>query len=196
MKLDIKSIINQRVQQLNTRIMELSSILDNDGDLQTIEFVCDNFINETGKKIQDAHFSTLFPNISGVNSPVIYIFELVEPSIKPELIKRILNFRSKDNKDEEGNDLRRATAKVQKDIGVNPSRFLYVGSVKSNFESRIKQHIGLGHKHTYALHLKFWSQPGWCYRLHYIPIDNQSVTIDLEAAIAEYLQPLMGKREV
>jgi hypothetical protein len=196
MELNLNAIITHRIQQLNSRISELNTLMEKEKVFKTIVFQCDYWINETDKQNQESQFNLVFKNINALSGPVIYIFELANDSIKSEMVKRIMDFRSKDNKDDNGNDLRRATAKVHANINLNPSSFLYVGSVKSNFQSRIKQHIGLGHKHTYALQIKFWAKPGWNFLLHYLPVEGHLVITDLEAAIAQQLQPLLGKREV
>ena len=125
----------------------------------------------------------------------IYIFELAPNTNKVELIEKINQFRSKENKDIEGNDARRATAKVPKGIENNNSDVLYVGSILNDVHSRIKAHIGFGSKTYYAMHLKFWAPKDLKLNFYYCEVQEPMVINDIEAALAEHLNPLIGKRE-
>lgn len=125
----------------------------------------------------------------------IYIFELAPNTNKSALIEKINKFRSKENIDNEGNDARRATAKVPKGIENNNSNTLYVGSILNDVHSRIKAHIGFGSKTYYAMHLKHWAPKDLKLNFYYCKIEEPKIINDIEAALAEHLNPLIGKRE-
>lgn len=133
--------------------------------------------------------------LENLEGPYIYIFELAPNTNKSELIEKINQFRSAENKDEEGNDARRATAKVPKGIEKNDSNTLYVGSILDKIHSRIKAHIGFGSKTYYAMHLKHWAPKDLQLNFYYCKVEEPLIINDIEAALAEYLNPLIGKRE-
>jgi len=124
-----------------------------------------------------------------------YIFQLAPNNNKVELIEKIIQFRSKDNIDIDGNDARRATAKVPKGIENNNRNILYVGSILNDIHSRIKAHIGFGSKTYYAMHLKHWAPKDLKLNFYYCNIEEAKIINDIEAALAEHLNPLIGKRE-
>lgn len=110
-------------------------------------------------------------------------------------MENISKFRSIENKDDEGNDLRRSTAKIPTNAKDNTSNILYVGSVEKDIHSRTRQHLGFGHPKTFALQLKHWAKNDWKFKFYYIEINNKQVLIDIEAQISKELNPLVGKRE-
>lgn len=130
-----------------------------------------------------------------LKSSYIYIFELAPDTNKSILIEKINQFRSKQNIDERGNDIRRATAKVPKGIENNDSNILYVGSILNDIHSRIKAHIGFGSKTYYAMHLKHWAPKDLKLNFYYCEVQEPKIINDIEAALAENLNPLIGKRE-
>lgn len=87
----------------------------------------------------------------------------------------------------------------------NESNYLYVGSVKKGFNTRLKQHLGYGkmgqiikedgsiNKGTGSLHLKKWCPKTILLRLSYTEISNQNLTTDLESELAKILKPLLGR---
>jgi hypothetical protein len=59
----------------------------------------------------------------------------------------------------------------------------------------MRQHLGFGHKHTYALQLKHWLPANTVLNFYYIKLPNAEITYDVEAAISAQLKPLLGKQE-
>lgn len=75
----------------------------------------------------------------------------------------------------------------------SPSNIMYVGSSTTGVRKRIEQHIGDGHKGTYALHLSHWFK------------GNQKITIKqydekknvlqiIEDDLSDKLKPAFGKQ--
>ncbi len=81
----------------------------------------------------------------------------------------------------------RACAKLNK-----PSSTMYVGSSTTGLKNRIKQHLGEGHKRTYALHLSEWFKGD--YEIT-IQVYNQSPEVlqIIEDGISYDLKPAFGK---
>ena len=194
--LDFNKIIDDRKAVLEDR----KTVLDNLKSLlkisDPIEFKVSEIANEVfprkkGEKVGIAQLNFL-ENIKG---SVVYVYELSDQSIKQELLSKISAFRSDDNKDENGNDMRRSTANIPSSAVDNKSNVLYVGSVQEYIHTRTRQHLGLGHPHTYALQIKHWALPNWKFKFYYIQVKNKDVTTDIEAALSKVLNPLIGKRE-
>ena len=74
-----------------------------------------------------------------------------------------------------------------------PSRILYVGSSTTDLRKRIEQHIGLGHKDTYALHLKFWFHGKYIITIRQYDEPPEVVQL-IEDAISHKLKPAFGKK--
>ncbi|HLD22543.1 MAG TPA: hypothetical protein VJA83_01285 [Sulfuricurvum sp.] len=74
-----------------------------------------------------------------------------------------------------------------------PSNILYVGSSTSGIKKRLEQHIGNGHKSTYALHLKYWFTGKYK-----IAIKQYNTTLDvlqiIEDDLADRVKPAFGKQ--
>eukprot|EP01022_Parablepharisma_sp_SALTPOND_P011429 TRINITY_DN14770_c0_g1_i1.p5 TRINITY_DN14770_c0_g1~~TRINITY_DN14770_c0_g1_i1.p5 ORF type:complete len:159 (-),score=10.47 TRINITY_DN14770_c0_g1_i1:345-821(-) len=74
-----------------------------------------------------------------------------------------------------------------------PSNTMYVGSSTTGIRKRIEQHIGDGHKSTYALHLKHWFKGKYK-----ITIKQYNVTRDIlqiiEDDLSDQLSPAFGKQ--
>lgn len=195
-KLNFNKIIEDRKVILENRKTVLDSLKSSLEISEPIEFKVSEIAQKVnprkkGEKVGVKQLN-LLENIKG---SVVYVYELVDPSIKEELLSKISAFRSKDNKDENGNDLRRSTAKIPPSANYNNSNVLYVGSVQEYIHSRTRQHLGFGHPHTFALQIKHWALPNWKLRFYYIQISNKDVTTDIEAAVSNELNPLIGKRE-
>jgi len=194
--LDFSKIIEKRKTVLDHRKEELDkvkSILKVSPPIEFSVSEIDKTVNpnKKGKKVGVENLNFL-ENIKG---PVIYIYEIVDASIKEELLGKIMIFRSKDNKDEEGKDLRRSTAKIPSTAKNNDTNILYVGSIKNYIHSRTRQHLGFGHPHTFSLQIKHWALKEWKFRFYYLQVKDKDITNDIEAALADELNPLIGKRE-
>ena len=75
----------------------------------------------------------------------------------------------------------------------SPSSVLYVGSSTTGVKKRIKQHLGEGHKGTYALHLKKWFK-GNCkitVKIYDEPIEVLQI---IEDNLSYQLKPAFGKQ--
>lgn len=74
-----------------------------------------------------------------------------------------------------------------------PSNILYVGSSISSVKKRVEQHIGDGHKSTYALHLRYWFTGKYK-----ITIKQYNTTPDvlqiIEDDLSDQLKPAFGKQ--
>ena len=198
MNISFSNIINNRKKILEERITLLEKVKNDlifDGPISfsmTDIVVDDNYNPRTkGKKVGVEQLNFL----ENLKDSYIYIFELAPNTNRIELIEKINQFRSKENIDNEGNDARRATAKVPKGIDNNDSNILYVGSILNNVHSRIKAHIGFGSKTYYAMHLKHWAPKDLKLNFYYCKVEEPRIINDIEAALAEHLNPLIGKRE-
>ena len=74
-----------------------------------------------------------------------------------------------------------------------PSKVLYVGSSQSNMKQRLQQHVGLGYKKTYALHLRDWFNGEVKITVKAYDVENEVLQL-IEDALAFDLQPAFGKR--
>lgn len=73
-----------------------------------------------------------------------------------------------------------------------PSQVMYVGSTTTGLKKRIAQHIGEGHKNTYALHLKHWFSND--YKITIKEYDTPIAVLQIiEDAISAELRPAFGK---
>ncbi len=196
--IDFIKVIDSRKKNLEERIALLEKVKTTLNIQGPISFSIANIVEDDkynpqkkGLKVGVSQLNFL-ENLKG---SYVYIFELAPNTNKSALIEKINLFRSKDNKDEEGNDARRATAKVPKGIENNDSNILYVGSILNNVHSRIKAHIGFGSKTYYAMHLKHWAPKDLKLNFYYCKIEEPKSINDIEAALAEHLNPLIGKRE-
>jgi hypothetical protein len=196
--INFNQIIESRGKLLEERIALLEKIkgtlkIEGPVNFSVANIVEDDKYNprKKGQKVGVAQLNFL----EDLKGSYIYIFVLEPNTNKAVLVKNINQFRSKENKDIEGNDARRATAKVPKGIENNNSDVLYVGSILNDVHSRIKAHIGFGSKTYYAMHLKFWAPKDLKLNFYYCKVQEPKVINDIEAALAEHLNPLIGKRE-
>ena len=76
-----------------------------------------------------------------------------------------------------------------------PSSTLYVGSSTTGLKKRIKEHLGDGNKHTYALQLKHWFKGKYKITIKVYNSDTQREIIQLiEDNLSYYLKPAFGKK--
>ena len=198
MILNFKDIIGKRKKILNERILLLEKVKTNLNIQGPISFSISDIVEDEKYNPRKKGLKVGVPQLNfleDLKEAYIYIFELAPNTNKSELIEKISHFRSKENKDIEGNDARRATAKVPIGIENNNSDVLYVGSILNDVHSRIKAHIGFGSKNYYAMHLKHWAPIDLKLNFYYCKIDEPKIINDIEAALAEHLNPLIGKRE-
>lgn len=193
--IDFNDILEKRKKVLDKRKDELESLKNQLIISQPVEFAISEIEVPNPKKKGEKIGLKKLSNLENIKGGVIYIYEIVDSKIKTDLLVSISKFRSVENKDNEGNDLRRSTAKVPTNAKDNTSNILYVGSVEKNIQSRIRQHLGFGHKNTFALQLKHWAKNDWRFKFYYIEINNKQVLTDIEAQISKELNPLIGKRE-
>lgn len=195
--LDFNKILDNRKSVLDKRKEELEGLKSILKISEPIEFTISDIAKTVNARKKNEKVGVLSLNfLENVKGPVVYIYEIVDNKIKQELLKKLEAFRSKENKDEKGNDLRRSTAKLPTSAKYNDTNILYVGSVKKYVHSRTRQHLGFGHPHTFALQLRHWANKDWKFRFYYMEITNKDITYDIEAALSVELNPLIGKREV
>lgn len=195
MKIDFNDILEKRKRVLDNKKTELDKLKDKLSLSNPVEFsISDIEIPNLKKKGEKVGIKAL-NSLENIKGAAIYIYEIVDTKIKSELLDSIAKFRSIDNKDEDGNDLRRSTAKIPTDANTNTSNVLYVGSVEKNIHSRTRQHLGFGHPHTFALQLRHWAKNDWKFKFYYIEVTNKQILTDIEAQISKELNPLVGKRE-
>lgn len=81
--------------------------------------------------------------------------------------------------------------------GKNISQTLYVGS-SQNLRKRIAEHLGVGSKSTYALHLSCWAGkhelPLTLHCATYTPVTHPAAAQALEDALWDELTPMFGRR--
>lgn len=108
----------------------------------------------------------------------IYIIEEIDGD--PE--KTFLEFsRYRDKKE-------RACAKLNA-----PSTVMYVGSSTTDVRKRIEQHMGLGNKSTYALHLSYWFKGKYKVSVKQYKVSDEVLQI-IEDDLSDRLKPAFGKR--
>ncbi len=74
-----------------------------------------------------------------------------------------------------------------------PSKIMYVGSSTTGVGKRLKQHIGEGHKGTYALHLSHWFDGKYVITVKQYNIAREVLQI-IEDNISDKLSPAFGKQ--
>lgn len=195
-KLDFNKILENRKAVLDKRKKELDDLKPILKISKPIEFTISDIAKtvsarKKGEKVGVSNLNFL----EEVKGAIVYIYEIVDNEIKQDLLINLATFRSKENKDEDGNDLRRSTAKLPNSAKDNDTNILYVGSVKEYIHLRTRQHLGFGHPHTFSLQLKHWANQNWKFRFYYLRIENKDITNDIEAALSVELNPLIGKRE-
>lgn len=195
MILDFVQIIEKRKQILHDRIKLLDEALASLKISEAIPFEISEidvaYPKKKGAKVGVKQLSKL----EDVKGPVVYIFEMQDNTMNPDIITNLAKFRSKENVDELGKSLRRSTAQLPKNAYENNTNILYVGSIKERIHCRVRQHLGLGHIETFAMQLKHWAPQNLKLNFYYIQVSNTELTYDLEAAIALKLKPLIGKTE-
>lgn len=189
MEIDLNSIIEQRKIDIHCKITELDKLKDNLRTSEPFEFSISEIREPLPRKKGQRVGIESLNELENIKYGVVYIFEIVDEEIKSSLLDKIGNFRSKENKNT------RSTAKIPQNAKDNKSNILYVGSVENNIHTRIRQHLGFGHPHTFALQLKHWADEEWKFKLYYIEINNKIVLKEIEAQISKELNPLVGKRE-
>lgn len=194
--LDFNKILDNRKAVLDKRKDELNELKTILTISEPIEFTISEITENVNARKKGEKVGVLQLNIlEDVKGAIVYIYEIVDSEIKQDLLEKLKKFRSKENKDEDGNDLRRSTSKLSNSAKDNNSNILYVGSVKEYLHSRTRQHLGFGHPHTFSLQLKHWAEKNWKFRFYYLKLENKDLTTDIEAALAFELNPLIGKRE-
>ncbi len=199
MKVDFQKVVNERIRKLNNTILGLQDIINQLVVKEAIEFSISEILVEynmlASKKGYE--FCDKLKVINDIKQPVVYIFEMIDVSQdeKEKLIELFLKFRSPENKDKDGNDMRRSSSKVDVNVKKHSGNILYVGCVtKIRLAKRLQEHLGLGHKNTYSLQLKHWAS-NLKLKLYYIKIPNISLTKEIEKAVSFQLMPLLGKHE-
>lgn len=119
-------------------------------------------------------------------SSYVYFFELENDNIVDEIQDKLLKAR---------NDLSvyRNYTQINSNC-LKTSNILYVGSKKTDFKVRLKQHLGLLSKSTGALHLKYWFPKDLLLKFHYIEIPDKSMTYDIESLLRKELNPILGQK--
>jgi hypothetical protein len=200
MKLDLHQAFKHRINVLEGRIESLKETLLTLKIGPGIEFAIseawdESRINTRKKGLKVGHDKLAF--LEGISGPIVCFFEI--PSItekaKMTLIDKFKEYRSSENRDESGKDLRRASSKITSSADAHKGDILYVGSIKNGIATRVRQHLGFGHKHTYALQLRHWLPANTVLKFYYINLSNSEITHDVEAAISAQLIPLLGKQE-
>lgn len=75
----------------------------------------------------------------------------------------------------------------------HPSSTLYVGSSKSTLKRRLAEHLGLGSKHTYALHLNHWFNGPVAITVREYDVESGILQL-IEDDLAYALSPAFGKK--
>lgn len=193
MKISFPNIINKRKQDLEDRITLLDKVKTTLSLQGPYTFVISEIIKEEDYNPRKKGLKIGIPKLCFLEESkgaYVYFFELVDVLNKSALLENIKEFKTVENI-----NLKRALPKSPSSFDDNDSTILYVGSIKENIHKRIKEHIGFGSSSTYALHLRFWAPKELKLNFYYIKIENPILTYDVEAAITDHLNPLIGKRE-
>jgi len=74
-----------------------------------------------------------------------------------------------------------------------PSEVMYVGSSTTGVKKRIEQHMGQGHKDTYALHLSYWFEGTYKVTVRQYDVSDEVLQI-IEDDLSDRLKPAFGKK--
>jgi hypothetical protein len=74
-----------------------------------------------------------------------------------------------------------------------PSKVMYVGSSTTVVRKRIEQHLGQGHKGTYALHLSHWYSGNYKVTVRQYDVSDDVLQI-IEDDLSDRLKPAFGKQ--
>jgi len=74
-----------------------------------------------------------------------------------------------------------------------PSNVMYVGSSTTGVKKRVGQHIGQGHKGTYALHLSHWFKGTYKITVKEYDVTDEVLQI-IEDDLSDSLKPAFGKQ--
>lgn len=197
MDIDFSALISERVKDLKARITRIEDTAAKLILSGPIEFSVSDIQTPSPKTglIIGVEPLEIMANPALAKMSFVYIYELVNLEDTKLLSENYDESRGKLFQNESGKEFTLALPK--KNTGnESESKALYVGSVKSNIASRIKQHLGNGYHGTYAMHLKHWALPGLRLRFYYIQLDDSHITYEVEAALTKMLKPLLGKAEV
>ena len=178
--IDFKDNIEKKA---NSLISKAKSLPDIHFEWQEpIEIDCSE-IEKFQHGISEIHFDRLR---NSRHLPAIYYFKLLDNSENLKIIKALEDFKGLKTRSCPKIDRKRSPDSI----------FLYCGSVRNNLHGRLVQHIGKGHKDTYALQLMHWAcQLNLRLELHHALLDKEFVDFSelIESALADYLNPLVGK---
>lgn len=197
MNIDFSVLISERVKDLKARITRIEDTAAQLMLSGPIEFSVSDIQTPSPKTGVIIGVEPLEPmaNPAFAKTSFVYIYELVNPKDAKLLSQNYEASRGKLSQNESGKEFTLALPK-KNTSNESESKALYVGSVKSNIASRIKQHLGNGYHGTYAMHLKHWASPDLKLRFYYIQIEDSQITYEIEAALTKILKPLLGKAEV
>lgn len=197
MDIDFSALISERVKDLKARITRIEDTAAQLKLSGPIEFSVSDIqppSPKTGVFIGVEPLEVM-ANPALAKASFVYIYELVNSEDVKLLLDKYGAGRDKHFQNESGKEFTLALPK-KNTSNESESKALYVGSVKSNIASRIKQHLGNGYHGTYAMHLKHWASPDIKLRFYYIQLDDSKITYEVEAALTKMLKPLLGKAEV
>ncbi len=127
-------------------------------------------------------YEFIFSSLSGLDkiSTAIYIIEEIEGNAQATFAE----LKAYKNKNE------RKCPKLNK-----PSSTLYIGSSTTGIKKRIKEHLGDGSKHTYALQLKHWFKGKYKITIKVYNNNTPREIIQLiEDNLSYNLKPAFGKK--
>ena len=181
LSLDLNKAAEERIQKLTSQIELVQSAFRSLEVNGPIEFTVNEYQAFLDQIAQ-------IDRATGLNQkPVVYVYVLENHAENGEtLFNRLREYKA--SPESKVFALSRSNKEFDKD-----SIALYVGSVKKDILSRIKQHLGLGPQKTYAMHLKHWVKESPKLQFYYIPLADSAQTYEVEAAIASQLKPLLGK---
>lgn len=196
MKIDFNSIIQSRIEVLKSRMQALENVKNIFSLSKGIEFSVSEISDVKNPFIKGEKIGLSCLNeLENKKGGIIYIFEIVDKKIKPQLLSKIESYRSKGFDNIEDKKLKRYTSKLPNNAKSNDSNILYIGSVEKSIHLRIRQHLGSGNSQTYALQLKHWAEKDWKFRFYYFDVEEIEIIRDIEASLSQALNPLIGKRE-
>jgi hypothetical protein len=194
-KKDFQSVITKRILNLNNKVSGLKKLLKtNSSTFNMVELLIKN-----SQEIKTLNKKELPPEWKGEgfeklkrDKGFVYYFEIEKSLNKVKLVKDFKKYSLKKE---------RSCSKLPK-VPDYHTDCLYVGSVKKNFPTRIKQHLGYGkmgiktgidkRTGTFSLHLKCWFKNKRL-KLFYMELHDSELSLEIESGLAEYLRPLLGK---
>jgi len=193
--------INDRIIQNKQMIKNMRKFAKEEHEIRTTKFKLSEVNSRMSKGKKAINLTNYIQNILQCienNKAYVYWFEIEKTSERERFIRSFMELRKKSSGKEHSKricypSIHNSDMSIEEIAG--KSKVIYVGSKKKNFVGRLNEHLGFGSNKTYSLQLIKWAPEKIKYRVNFIKINNESITYEIEAAMATLLNPLLGKRE-